>query len=119
MEAAHTHTHSHGHAHDYSERSHPEYVVLDIGDRYGALIVETDAEMHGTEIEISASGAERDGRHKQVLERTIGERPAYTLVFDKLAEGSYTLWVGDEPRARDVRVDAAEVTELDWRATAA
>lgn len=113
------HTHSHAHPHVYSRRSHPEYVVLDIGDRYGALIVETDARMHGIEVEISASGAARDGRHKQVLERAIGERAAYTLVFDKLAEGSYTLWVGDEPRARDVRVAAARVTELDWREAAA
>jgi hypothetical protein len=115
----HEHDHAHTHSHDYADRAHPEWVVLDIGERYGALIVETDAEMHGIEVEISASGAERDGRHKQVLERTIGERPAYTLVFDRLAEGSYTLWVGDEPRDRDVRVAAAEVTELDWRAASA
>ena len=89
-------SHTHTHTHDYSKRSHPEYVVLDIGDRYGALIA-------------------RDGRHKQVLERSVGDRSAYTLVFDRLAEGSYSLWLGDDALATDVPVCAAEVTELDWR----
>jgi hypothetical protein len=113
------HDHTHTHSHDYADRAHPEWVVLDIGERYGALIVETDAAMHGVEVEISATGAERDGRHKQVLERSAGDRPAYTLVFDKLLEGSYTLWVADEPRAEAVEVAAAAVTELDWRGAVA
>ncbi len=112
-------THTHTHTHDYADRTHPEAVVLDIGGEYGALVVETDADMHGVEVEISPTGAERDGRHKQVLERSAGERPAYTLVFDQLAQGSYTLWVDDDQRARDVAVRACEVTELDWRQAAA
>jgi hypothetical protein len=109
------HASPHAHVHDYSERSHPEAVVLDIGGPYGALIVETDAQMHGVEVEISPTDGQRDGRHKQVLERRIGERSAYTLVFDKLSEGTYTLWVGDQARARDVRISASRLTELDWR----
>ena len=57
-----THLDSHaacGHEHDhpvesYSARKHPEFVVLDIGSEIGALIIHTDPEVLGTEIEISA-----------------------------------------------------------------
>jgi hypothetical protein len=111
------HTHEHGPAaEDYAARAHPEYVVLDIGGGLGALIVQTGAEMHGIEIEISRRGEARTGAHKQVLERGTPDRPAFTAVFDKLPEGSYTLWLGDEALADEVAVSAGDVAELDWRA---
>jgi len=107
------HAHSHG-AHDYAARRHPEQVVLDIGETVGALIVHTDSAMHGVEIEISTSADDGARAHKQVLEREIGGRPAFTAVFDKLDQGSYTLWLDDKARARDVTVNGGEITELDW-----
>ena len=96
-------------------RPHPEHVVLDIGGELGALIVHTDAAMLGTEIEISRTGEDERRSHKDVLQREINGHPAYTAVFDKVRAGSYTLWVNDEPRARDVAVDAGTVAVLDWR----
>ncbi len=127
----HSHVHSHdsnghGHSHDgnghshqasaenYAARRHPEHVVLDIGGDIGALIVHTDADMHGVEVEISATGQDDRRTHKDVLEREISGRPAYTAVFDRLREGTYTLWVDDVARARDVIVAGAAVAELDW-----
>ncbi len=104
---------SHTH-HDYAARAHPEYVVLDIGEECGALIVHADPDLHGVEVEISRSGEERTGAHKEVLERSINGRPAFTAVFDKLAEGRYTLWVGDEARGEDVAVTGGAIAELDW-----
>jgi hypothetical protein len=107
----------HTHASDeenYSARAHPEPVVLDIGDDVGALIVHTDASMLGVEIEISAAGEDDRRSHKDVLERAINGRPAYTAVFDKLREGTYTLWVDGVARARGVSITGAEVAELDW-----
>ena len=113
------HTHGHGdHNHvveDYSSRKHPEFVVLDIGEDVGALIVHTDADMHGVEIEISPAGDDRYRSHKQVLERNIDHQPAFTAVFDGLAPGAYTLWVQGMARARGVSVEACAVAELDWR----
>ena len=115
--------HGHDHAsgqHDgaggenYSARRHPERVVLDIGGSLGALIVYTDAGMHGVEVEISATGEDARRSHKDVLEREIGGRPAYTAVFDKVGEGTYTLWVNGVARARDVAVFRGAVSELDW-----
>ena len=99
----------------YADRAHPEHVAIDIGDGLGALIVHTDAEMHGVEVEISRAGEERTGEHKQVLERKVSGRAAFTLLYDGLEAGRYTLWLGDEALARDVEVEAGGVAELDWR----
>jgi hypothetical protein len=105
-----THTH-------YSDRKHPEFVVLDIGDGVGALIVHADSGMHGAEIEISPAGDDRCRNHKEVLERGMNGEPAFTAVFDDLRQGTYTLWTGGRPRARDVRVEGGEIAHLDWRTT--
>ena len=53
---------------NYSDRPHPEYVVLDIGEHYGALIVYTDPDRHGTEVEISPQGGDDNRSHKDVLD---------------------------------------------------
>jgi hypothetical protein len=105
----------HRHGEDYAARKHPEFVVLDIGGDAGALIVHTDAAMHGVEIEISREGEPRDGSHKQVLERSAGGQPQFTAVFDGLPAGGYALWTGEDPRARDVKIEGGRITELDWR----
>jgi hypothetical protein len=91
----------------YSTRKHPEFVVLEIGDELGALIVHTDADMHGVEIESS---------HKEVLERVTGGRSAYTAVFDQLAAGTYTLWMDGVARIRGVTVRGGGVAQLRWPA---
>ena len=98
----------------YAARSHPEFVALEIGDGLGALIVHTDADMHGVEVEISPSGEDTQRSHKQVLERLIGGRSAYTLMFDRLAAGTYTLWNDDVAVIREVLVRDGEIAELDW-----
>lgn len=114
-----SHTHRHGDqvhvVEEYAARKHPEFVVLDIGDDVGALIVHTDPDMHGVEIEISPVGDDGRRSHKQVLERNIDHHPAFTAVFDGLPAGAYTLWMEGLARARGVIVEASAVAELDWR----
>jgi hypothetical protein len=115
------HTHGHGHEHGsgephYAARRHPEHVVLDIGETLGALIIHTDRSMHGVEVEISATGSDNRRSHKEVLEREIDGRAAFTAVFDKITEGTYTLWVDDLARERDVAVTGGAVSELYWSA---
>ena len=100
--------------HDYAARKHPEFVVLDIGEDRGALIVETEADMHGLEIEISPDGQDTHRSHKQVLERQQGGHPAYTAVFDSLCAGSYTLWTDGTPQVRQVGVTAGQVSQMRW-----
>jgi hypothetical protein len=118
---SHDHGHGgHGHidgpaAEGYAARAHPEAVLLDIGGDRGALILYADPDLNGVEVEVSRSGSERTGAHKQILERTVNGRPSYAAVFDNLAEGRYAFWLGDEPRSRDVSVTAGQVAGLDWR----
>jgi hypothetical protein len=99
---------------NYAARPHPEYVVLDIGEQLGALIVYTDRALHGKEVEISADGEDSNRSHKDVLERGVGDRAAFTAVFDRLPEGAYTLWTEGQVRARRVLITGASVAELDW-----
>jgi hypothetical protein len=115
MDAGHRH---HVHHHDAGEvRSRP--VVLDLGDGVGGLIVRTDPEMLGAEVEISPSGNDTERRHKEVLWRMLGRERATVLVYDNLLEGDYTLWVDGEPWARGVQVNGGEIAELDRRDTRA
>ena len=92
----------------------PDALVLDIGEDIGALIIHTGAGMLGMEVEISATGQDDQRSHKDVLERQIGGNPAYTAVFDKVREGTYTLWVDDVARERDVHVSGGAIGELRW-----
>jgi hypothetical protein len=102
------------HHHDALEvRSQP--VVLDLGGGVGALIVYTDPGLLGVEVEISPSADDGDRQHKEVLRRVMGPNTATVLVYDRLAEGSYTLWVDGEPWAHDVDVADGGIAELDWR----
>jgi hypothetical protein len=106
--------HHHHHHHDAHEvRAQP--VVLDLGDGVGALIVRTDPELLGVEVEISPVGADADRRHKQVLRRALGPETATMLVYDNLPEGDYTLWLDDAAWARGVHVTGGAVAELDGR----
>jgi hypothetical protein len=91
-------------------------VVLDIGEDVGSLIVHTDRDMHGAEIEISPAGDDERRAHKEVLEREAAGRPAFTAVFDTLPAGHYTVWANGQPHTRGVRVEAGRVAQLDWRA---
>jgi hypothetical protein len=95
-------------------RPHPEPVVLDIGGTNGALIVYADAELIDTPVEVSPSGADTRRFHQHVLERPMPEGSSYAAVFDKISEGSYTLWLRDEPRARDFQITGGQVAEVDW-----
>ena len=98
----------------YAARAHPEFVVLDLGEDVGALIVRADPGMHGVEVEISPTGEDDRRQHKEVLERRAGGRPAFTAVFDGLEAGSYTLWVDGVARARGVAIEGGAIAQLDW-----
>jgi hypothetical protein len=102
----------------YSGRAHPEFVVLEIGDDVGALIVHAGRETHGLEIEISPADDDGCRSHKEVLERGSGVKPAYTAVFDRLPAGTYTLWSEGVARVRGVSVSGGQIVELDWPAPA-
>jgi hypothetical protein len=98
----------------YSARPHPEFVVLEIGENLGALVVHTGANMHGKEVEISPADDDQRRSHKEVLERAAAARIAYTAVFDRIPAGTYTLWTDGIARARGVEVAGGQIAELHW-----
>ena len=98
----------------YSARRHPEFVVLEIGEELGALIVHTDAAMRGVEIEISLAGEDERRSHKEVVERVAGGRSEYTALFDQLPAGRYTLWLEGVACVRGVEVSSGRIAELNW-----
>lgn len=123
-EHEHTHDHEHGsdqpkahsHPHTYADRPHPEFVVLDIGEDVGALIIHTRPERHAQEIHISPRGvAKRE--HVEVLERSIKGEPAFTAVFPELRQGEYDLWhdLHTTTPAAHATIIGGEITTLDWR----
>jgi hypothetical protein len=118
----HDHDHAHAHTHDRHDDHDPadvrsQSVVLDLGDGIGALIVHTDPELLGVEVEISPTGADGNRQHKEVLQRTIGQATVNVLVYDNLPEGNYTLWIGEVALASNVRIESGSVAELDLKGT--
>jgi hypothetical protein len=101
--------------HHHSTAARSEHVMLELGDDVGALVLYTDPELHGEEIELSSSGSDDLRTHKQVHARPLGGETIYAAVFDRVDAGEYTLWHHGSARDRGVRVSGAAVTELDWR----
>ena len=98
----------------YSDRAHPETVVLDIGGDIGALIIYAEAELHGREIEVSRRGSETRV-HVEVLERRINGRPVFAAVFPGLRAGEYEIWESARQPSGTVTVVGGEVATVDWR----
>ena len=110
----HDRDHPHHHVHHDTDEVRAQPVVLDLGDGVGALIVHTDPELLGEEIDISPAGDDGRRRHKQVLRRLLGPQETTCLVYDNLPEGEYTLWLQDGPTRR-IQVRGGAVAELDLR----
>jgi hypothetical protein len=109
-------------------------VMLDIGGDIGALIINTSADLHLAEIEVSPVDegeletplhphSHRNGHPEEHSHRThvaVRERrgPAgvrYAAIYPGLREGEYTVWSLDGTPADTVRIVGGEVAELDWR----
>ena len=95
--------------------SGPGAVVLDIGPHAGALVVYTEADLAGAEIEIRPGGGPWRGAHTAVRARHVGGPARYAGVFGSLAPGPYDLRLrGGGPRSFDlsVEVDAGSVAQV-------
>ena len=89
-------------------------VVLDIGPHAGALVVYTDVDLAGAEIEIRPGAGTWLGTHTAVRERHGGGRVLYAGVFGSLAPGPYDVRLkGGGPGSFDLAVEvvAGSVTE--------
>lgn len=95
--------------------THHGFVMVDIGEDAGALIIHSNSDLQGTEIEISPVGTNALRQHVAVLKRTINGRTIWAAVFPSLTPGAYSLWRPGRPSPDQVSISAATVTEVDWR----
>ena len=93
-------------------------VVLDLGGSTGALVLDTPAELHGREIEISPAGLGPGSprTHSLIRERRTGAGTGYAAVYPGLAEGPYTIWRDAVTPAATVTIDGGRVTSYRWLA---
>lgn len=89
-------------------------VVVDIGGDVGALVLHTEAELNGVEIEISPVGEDGDRQHVAVLPRAFGGRTAHAAVYPALAAGSYRLWQRDGLPTEVIAITGGRVSEVSW-----
>jgi hypothetical protein len=99
----------------HQERSFEQGVMVDVGPGAGALVIYTNDDLLGEEIEISPMGDDANRTHTEVLLRTIAVGPLNAAVFGSLPEGGYQLWHRTLSEPAEVRIVSGEVTELDWR----
>ena len=102
-------------AEQHIDRVHPETVVLDIGQDIGALVLYTDVELRGREIEVSRRGSVTKRVHVEVLERRINGRPVFAAVFPGLRAGNYDIWENARNPTGTVTIVGGEVAMVDWR----
>jgi len=99
----------------HNDRVHSESVVLDIGQDIGALIIYTEAELRGREIEVTPRGSAATRVHVEVLERRINGRSVFAAVFPKLRAGDYDIWENAPNPSGTVTIVGGVVTTVDWR----
>jgi hypothetical protein len=88
-------------------------VVLDIGVGVGALVVHTDPELDGVEIDISPEAGGRR-THVAVRERRVAGGSRWAAVYPSLTAGRYTLHGVAGTGDRSVSIVAGQVNEVDW-----
>ena len=97
------------------ERVHTEQVVLDIGGDIGALIIYTDEDRRGEEIELSLKENDAQRVHNQVHERRFNGHAVFAAVYPDLRAGEYILWENDLMPAGRVTIVGGDVATVDWR----
>lgn len=96
---------------------HPrvEDVVLDIGGDVGALILYTNPDLDGEEIELSRAEPGAPRFHNQVHERRFNGRALFAAVYPEIQAGEYYVWGHDSELVDSVRIRGGEIAEIDWR----
>jgi hypothetical protein len=91
----------------------PEFLVLDIGGGFGALILYADEDCLGMEVDITPAGAPRSHHiHTMIRRRRAPDRERIAGVYPELLAGSYTVWGLDGQPIADVLITDGQVAEL-------
>jgi len=89
-------------------------VLLDIGERTGALVLTAPPQREGLEVEIHPSSDPSHRTHVWVLPRAGREGVVFAAVFPSLEAGDYTVLDPDGSVASTVSVPANQVTRACW-----
>jgi hypothetical protein len=90
-------------------------VVLELGPGAGALVLYTEADLEGTEIEVSRGGYRT---HALVRPRQLAGGTEHAVVYPSLPPGTYQVWRADGTLAGAVTVRAGEVASATLSSTA-
>jgi hypothetical protein len=119
---SHEHEHAHEHPHQHgaptAEAQAPtepsRAVLVDVGERTGALVLSAPAERQGVEVEIHPSGDPAARTHVWVLPRDGRDGTVYAAVFPSLPTGEYVVLDRDGSPASTLDVPANQVTFATW-----
>ena len=116
--AGHAHSHPHGPVSVAEARpptSPSRAVVLDVGERTGALVLTASAKRQGLEVQIHPAADPSAHTHVWVLPRS-GARgtTVYAAVFPRLDPGDYAVLEPDGSMSRVLAVPANRVTTASW-----
>lgn len=89
-------------------------VMLNIGGRIGALIIDTPPQWHGREIEVSPVDDPGVRTHAAVRARYVRGGVTYCVVLDALTEGRYLIWQDEATAVAEVDVRGGQVTTYSW-----
>ncbi len=117
LEAPHVHD-----AHDDHEHAHVEVapsvpsrgVVIDVGEHTGALVLASNEQRSGIEVEIHPVSRPEARTHVWVLPREGRDGIVYAAIFPSLASGDYAILDVDGSIARVVTVPVNQVTHATW-----
>jgi hypothetical protein len=93
-------------------------VILHLSERIGALIIDTDADLTGVEIEISpvaSDGPHVHRTHSMVRER-LTEPRQFSAVYPSLEAGDYTIWRNADTPVATVTIHGGSITRHTWTA---
>jgi hypothetical protein len=99
----------------YVDRVHSGYVVLDIGQDIGALIIYTAQDLRGQQIDVSPKGRPWQRTHTDVLSRQLNGRAFSAAVFQALPADHYNIWRNGQDFSGTVSIGGGEIAEVDWQ----
>ncbi len=114
------HVHAHGHDGDHThvEAAPPTLpsraVVINVGEHLGALVLASNEERSGLEVEIHPVDRPTARTHVWVLPREGRDGVVYAAVFPSLEYGDYAILGVDGSIADVVAVPANQVTHATW-----
>jgi hypothetical protein len=88
-------------------------VVLDIGGDVGALVLQTAADLAGTEIHARPEGGGPQ-IHTEVRERHLAGGTVFAAVFPSLPAGAWHVLPLESGAPRPVTIVGGQVTEVSW-----